>query len=54
MKLIIINAILDESALRIINILGIGFVTITILWVFLFFKFRKMKTKIKYLENKIK
>jgi len=44
--------IIEDSSQKIISILGIGFVTMTILWVLLFLKSRKLKTKIKHLENK--
>ena len=41
----------NSSSERIISILGIGFVTMTILWVLLFLKSRKFKAKIKHLEK---
>ena len=51
-SLLSINASVNDSSQRIISILSIGFVTITILWILMFLKSRKLKAKIKRLENK--
>ncbi|REE07837.1 hypothetical protein DFQ09_11031 [Winogradskyella pacifica] len=52
MNLTAITRILDGSSQRMISILGIGFVTMTILWALQYLKSRKLKEKIKQLENK--
>ena len=52
MKLISAIVIMDGSSSRIISILIIGFITMTILWVLLFLKTRKLKARIKELEGK--
>lgn len=43
--------LLNDSSKRLISILTIGIVTIIILWTLLFLKNRKLKEKIKRLED---
>ncbi len=47
------EALSNNTSVKIINILSIGFVTMTILWILSFLKSKKLKAKIKHLENKL-
>lgn len=46
------TVLIYDASQQIISILSIGFVTMTILWVLSFLKSRKLKAKIKQLEDK--